>query len=32
MVNDKAYALTGSQLAAPRKGLNIIGGKTVLIR
>jgi hypothetical protein len=35
MINDKCgevYNLNGQRLASPRKGLNIIGGKKVVIK
>ena len=31
-VNDKVYTLSGQRLKAPRRGINIIGGKKVLVK
>ena len=31
-VNTKVFSLSGQRLAAPRKGINIIGGRKVVIK
>ena len=31
-VNTKVFSLSGQRLAAPRKGINIVGGRKVVIK